>query len=199
MIKYILVGLGVLIFCAMAVGDGLGVMAFMKLRAASAAASAAQAKTTAKADGKSASKADDTPTAAESIFVEIPQFVVTIPAPVPAKQAGNGNGQDAAQSAGDDGDGVTPPAPVYLQLSLSFLTKNKQAAADFGKLVPMIKSGIISDIMSSNMSPNTDPVQMKREISDYSLQLANTIVSQADSKVGKTPFVGAYVTSFVTQ
>ncbi|GHD98102.1 hypothetical protein U879_11805 [Defluviimonas sp. 20V17] len=197
--KYLLIGLGVLLFLAMAVGDGLGIMAYLKLRSLpvqSAAAHVAGGSGSAagKAAAKPTPKAPPRPTAENANFVEIPQFVVTIPARAP--NAGtNGNAGDANAA---DGSAATAH-PAYLQLSLSFLTESQRAAKDFAKLMPMIKSAIISDVMSSGLSPNGDPVKMKHQISEYSLQAANTIVSQADAKVGKTPFVGAYVTTFVTQ
>jgi hypothetical protein len=195
-------------FLAMAVGDGLGIMAFLKLRSLSMQSASAQAaaqpgatakpngKPSAKSAAKPAPKAPPKPTADNANFVEIPQFVVTVPAPAPkASGAAVADGSDAG--AGDPA--ASAGRAGYLQLSLSFLTESQRAAKDFGKLMPMIKSAIISDVMSSGLSPNEDPVKMKLQISDYSLQAANTIVSQADSKVGKTPFVGAYVTTFVTQ
>lgn len=175
MIKYLLIALGAIVFCMMLVADGLGVVAYLKLR--SLPVSTADTGVTSRAKGPP--KAPKKPTATNAVFVEIPQFVVSIPSPADATNAS--------------------PAATYLQLSLSFLTEDKRAAADFGKLIPIIKSGIISDVMSLNMSPNIQPVKMKRRITEDSLQIVNTIVSQSDGAQGKAPFQGAYITSFITQ
>lgn len=203
MLRYLLIGLGVLLFLAMAVGDGLGIMAYLKLRSlpvqsAAAQVASATGQETGKTAPKPAPKAPPRPTAENANFVEIPQFVVTIPARAP--KSGTPTIGTPTTGAADGANAVQATShPAYLQLSLSFLTESQRAAKDFAKLMPMIKSAIISDVMSSGLSPNGDPVKMKHQISDYSLQAANTIVSQADAKVGKTPFVGAYVTTFVTQ
>ncbi|WP_295529832.1 flagellar basal body-associated protein FliL [uncultured Thioclava sp.] len=169
--KYFLIGLGVIVFCTMAVGDGLGVVAFLKERARPAAAA-----TTAPAEAKSAPKPPSKPAAGKALFAEIPKFVVTIPG---SQEAGGGS--------------------VYLQLSLSFLTEKKQAIDDFNKLMPIIKSAIISDIMASGLSPDSQSAQFRHKITTDSLDLANRTVSQADSDLGRTPFLGAYITTFVIQ
>lgn len=177
MLKYLLIALGVIVLVTMLVADGLGVMAYLKLRALPAATAA---PIQGAATGSNASqKGPQKPTATSALFVEIPQFVVSIPTQADTNTAGSG--------------------ATYLQLSLSFLTEDKHAAEDFGKLIPIIKSGIISDIMSLNMSPATEPVKMKSKIAEDSLQIVNTIVAQSDGTLGKTPFQGAYITSFITQ
>lgn len=175
MLKYLLIAVGVIVFATMLVADGLGVMAYLKVRSLPATAAAHGYTAGAKAPPKGPQK----PMATTALFVEIPQFVVSIPTPADTTNTGS--------------------AATYLQLSLSFLTEDKHAAADFGKLIPIIKSGIISDIMSLNMSPTADPVKMKSRITEDSLQIVNTIVAQSDGVLGKAPFQGAYITSFITQ
>jgi len=164
--KYLLVALGVIAVSAMLAGDALGVAAFLTVRAQ-------HHHTTKKAEQK---KAPSKPTISKALFVQIPQFVVTIP-------------------ASPDGKGGS----VYLQLSMSFLTESKRATEDFSKLIPIIKSGIISHVMSSGMSPDSEPMKMKHKITAQSLALVNSIVSQSDSAVGDKPFLGAYITTFITQ
>lgn len=166
--KYLLIGLGAVALVAMLVGDGLGIAAFLRTQKESAAQQAV-------ADTRPP-VAHDRPTAAKAEFVEIPQFVVTIPA---------GMGANAGS--------------VYLQLAMSFLTENKRAAADFGKLMPIVKSQIISDVMASGISPTTDAMKLKHMITADSLKVANDTIAQSDDTVGERPFLGAYITTFITQ
>lgn len=151
----------------MLIGDGFAIAAFLQKRSNPVPAPAAS---------KAARTAPAKPTVSKSVFVEIPKFVVTIP----------------ASSTGDGGS-------VYLQLALSFLTENKRAAEDFSKLIPVIKAGIISDIMSSSMSLSGKPMKLKHKIATDSLDVANSVVMQSDSKIRTRPFFGAYITDFITQ
>lgn len=113
---------------------------------------------------------------ARQVFVEIPKFVVTVP----------------STSDSDAGS-------AYLQLALSFMTEKKDAAADFDKLIPVIKSEIISDIMSSGMTLANKPMAMKSKIAADSLEAANKVVGESDSKVGPKPFFGCYITDYIIQ
>ncbi|TMV87861.1 flagellar basal body-associated FliL family protein [Thioclava sp. BHET1] len=165
--KIFLIAIAVLALAAMLVGDGLGILAFLKTQQASVAPQV-------QSGADRAPKAPEKPTAANAQFVELPQFVVTIP-------------------TGADG------GSVYLQLAMSFLTEKKQAIADFDKLMPIIKSQIISDVMASGVSPSSDPMKLKHVITTDSLVVANMTVSQSDTALGKAPFLGAYITTFLTQ
>lgn len=122
------------------------------------------------------SLATTAPTVAKQIFVDVPKFVVTIP-----------------QSQNDGG------GTAYLQLAMSFMTTKKLAARDFKKLAPIIKSEIISGIMSSGMTLSDKPVTMKKKISFDSLQIANNVIKDADASLGAKPFFGCYITDYIIQ
>jgi len=164
--KYLLIGFGALTVCIMLIGDGIAISSMLGKSAAAPAPDSV----------KNVADKPAKPSVEKDVFVEIPKFVVTIP----------------AAEGGDAG-------PVYLQLALSFLTDNKDAAADFGKLMPVIKAGIISDIMFSGMRLINQPMAMKSKIATDSLQVANSIVTQSDGKVGSKPFFGAYITDYINQ
>lgn len=166
--KYLLIALGAIVVLALLVGDALAIAAFLSMRTQQ------QQQQTAKIPEQK--KAPSKPTVSKALFVQIPKFVVAVP-------------------ASPDGKGGS----VYLQLSMSFLTESKRATEDFTKLMPIIKSGIISHVMSSGTSPDSAPMKMKHEITTQSLALVNSIVSQSDSAVGDKPFLGAYITTFITQ
>ena len=146
--KYILIGLGVVLVALMLIGDGLGIAAWLKIGPMGAkTAEAAPPKPAGKAAATPAKPAG--PTVGKALFVEIPQFVVTLPT-APAS-----GGTD---TLADSGDGSSR----YLQLSLSFLTEDKEAAADFAKLAPIVKAGVITDIMALGADPKLGATAMKR-------------------------------------
>lgn len=161
--KYVLVGAGAVLFALMLLGDGYGLARF--LRAPSAPVSKAAVSDHVKVAPLS-----------KRVFVKLPKFVVTIPAP----------------SSGAYGS-------TYLQIAMSFATSNAQAARDFAKVRPIIKSDLIGKIMESGRELHNRPNQERNQLAMQGLSIVNRVVFQADPKTGPAPFNGGYITSFTIQ
>jgi hypothetical protein len=115
-------------------------------------------------------------TIAHDILTSIHKFVIT----VPASKDGN-YGQ------------------FYLQVSIALETSNPRAVKDFEKLKPIIQASVIGDVMQRGPALEGNPIALKKLISASALRAANRVLAQADSKVGNSPFFGAYVTSYINQ
>lgn len=107
-------------------------------------------------------------------FVKLKKFVVTLPHP-------NGGGQS------------------YLQLSIEFLTYHSKAVKTFRAYEPTIESAITSNVMAQSGYFQQHQTKARHRLEKQALSIANKLVHQASHKLGKSPFLGAYVTSFVMQ
>lgn len=128
----------------------------------------------ASAHAKHAKKKPKRPPHGKPHFVKLKKFVVTLPHP-------NGGGQS------------------YLQLSIEFLTYHRKAVNTFESYKPTIESAITSNVMAQSGYFQEHQTKARHRLEKQALSIANKLVHQADQKLGKAPFLGAYVTSFVMQ
>lgn len=110
-------------------------------------------------------------------FVSMSKFVVTLPGVT-------------------DADGGT----ALLQIGLSFGSHKERAVKDFKSVEPMIRSALITTIMSEakNLGDNANAAA-KHRLSQELLATANKIIGREDGKMGEKSFFGAYITNFIMQ
>jgi flagellar basal body-associated protein FliL len=110
-------------------------------------------------------------------FVSLPKFVVTLPGVTDA----------------DGGNSL-------LQIGMSFGSHNERAIKDFKAVAPMVRSALITTIMSEakNLGANADAAA-KQRLAQQLLATVNKIINREDGKMGEQSFFGAYITSFIMQ
>lgn len=157
----------------MLIGDGIGIAAFLAHSKDAHPASHVAQKSENEAghapDHKQATRHEGTPH-----FVMLKKFVITLP-------HSKGGGQD------------------YLQLAINFMTFDRKAIKIFKQYKPAVESAVTSSVMDQSGYFRAHPTKARQRLKKQALMIANRLVSQADGKLGKSPFAGAYVTDYVLQ
>ena len=107
-------------------------------------------------------------------FAQLADLVVTVPA--------------------DTGDSTS----TYVQITLQFSSFDPNAVTDFSNLQPIIKSQIISLLMSETVKTLGDPATRATLVQNC-LKISNNAVNTSGNFTPKAPFTAAYITSFVVQ
>lgn len=168
--KYILYGIGGLFVVLMLLGDGAALYPVVFHKDPTATAASKSAAHAKHAKKKKPKRHPH----GKPHFVKLKKFVVTLPHP-------NGGGQS------------------YLQLSIEFLTYHRKAVKTFEAYKPTIESAITSNVMAQSGYFQQHQTKARHRLEKQALSIANKLVHQASQKLGKSPFLGAYVTSFVMQ
>ena len=92
-----------------------------------------------------------------------------------------------------------PNGASYAQIGLSFSSYNQKAVEAFESVRPIIKAEIISSVMAHADQVATGSQAARKAIIASALADANKVVAQQDAKLGKSPFLGAYLTDFLLQ
>lgn len=110
-------------------------------------------------------------------FIKMSKFVVTLPG-VTDSSGGN----------------------ALLQIGLSFGSHHERAIKDFKAIEPMIKSALITEIMSEAKDLGNDAdATSKNPLAAKLLATVNNIIGHEDGNMGNHGFFGAYITSFIMQ
>jgi flagellar basal body-associated protein FliL len=92
----------------------------------------------------------------------------------------------------------TDPTTSFVQLTLQFATTNPDALNSFAAVQPIIKSQIISLLMSETVKSLSDPA-IRATLVQNCLKISNTAVNISGNFTPKAPFTTGYITSFVVQ
>jgi flagellar basal body-associated protein FliL len=107
-------------------------------------------------------------------FAQLADLVVTVPA--------------------DTGDSTS----AYVQITLQFSSLDPDAVTDFGNLQPIVKSQIISLLMTKTAKSLMDP-STHDDLTKTCLGIANQVLNKSADYTPPNPFTAAYITNLVEQ
>ena len=93
---------------------------------------------------------------------------------------------------------ASDPTTSFVQLTLQFATTDPDAVTAFTAVQPIIKSQIISLLMSETVKTLGDPATRATLVQNC-LKISNNAVNTSGNFTPKAPFTAAYITSFVVQ
>ncbi|HQT45958.1 MAG: hypothetical protein B7X08_02090 [Acidocella sp. 20-63-7] len=108
------------------------------------------------------------------VFAQLPSIVINAPA--------------------DSSD----PTSAMVQLDLQFATRDPNALTAFTALQPIIKSEIISLLMSQTVKSLKDP-DARNTLTQNCVNIANSVLTHSANYTPANPFTAAYITNLVVQ
>jgi len=94
----------------------------------------------------------------------------------------------------DTGD----PAASMVQLDIQFATTDPNAVNEFNQLQPIIKSDLITLLMSQTVKTLQDPTA-RATLTQSATGIVNNVLTQSASYTPANPFTAAYITNLVVQ
>jgi flagellar basal body-associated protein FliL len=86
----------------------------------------------------------------------------------------------------------------FVQFAVQFSTYDQNALTTFGELQPIIKSEIISLLMTETGKSLTDPAT-RAALTKNCLTISNTVLTHNANYAPANPFTAAYITNLVVQ